>query len=297
MDSSGVGESSQAATVAGAAAAQLEVPSIGTSVEYHSIAPRSLSEQETSWFQYSPLERPSDIRLLVLESGRKYGHINCRLLHVPLDYNPTYEALSYAWGDTSVEGPYIFLNGKPFHIGVNLQAALLSLCSENIRAGVNAERILWIDAICINQNDIPERNEQVQKMKSIYLSASKVVIWLGDYHEPLDDSLAFDPSVWDFRSLERGTREELSRTYDLIFKISGFHSERMKGNPNPDDSFLLAPKHTWANLRRLIMRPWFERLWVVQERYLARKSEIVCGRLTISWQYLEQACEVLLWWG
>jgi len=45
------------------------------------------------------------------------------------------------------------------------------------------------------------------------------------------------------------------------------------------------------------MRPWFERLWVVQERYLARKSEIVCGRLTISWQYLEQACEALQWYN
>jgi hypothetical protein len=98
MDSPEAGESSQAA-----AAAQPEVPSIGKSVEDHSIAPRSLSEQETSWFQYSPLKGPSDIRLLVLEPGRKYGHINCRLLHVPLDYNPTYEALSYAWGDTFQE--------------------------------------------------------------------------------------------------------------------------------------------------------------------------------------------------
>jgi hypothetical protein len=162
MDSSKVGKSSQAATVAEAAAAQFGGLNVSSSVEDQFIAPRSLSEQEASSFQYLPLKGPSHIRLLVLEP-RKYSHINCRLVHVSLDDNPTYEALSYAWGDTSVEGPYIFLNGEPFCIGVNLQAALLSLCSEEVGDGVNAERILWIDAICINQNDIPEATNKSKK--------------------------------------------------------------------------------------------------------------------------------------
>jgi hypothetical protein len=225
-------------------------------LEFQGEASRSGSELETSSFQYSPLIGDADIRLVILEPGRDHGPVNCRLIHISLDESPVYEALSYAWGDATILGQTILLDGRPFSIGINLEGALLNLRDDAIENP--GERTLWIDAISINQRDILERNAQVQKMKAIFSSATKVVIWLGNYHEPLDDSLEFDTGIWGFDRLDKGTREGLLRTNDLLGRMKRFYSELKKGFNQPDDSFLLAAKHDWGNLQRLFMRPWFE---------------------------------------
>jgi hypothetical protein len=84
-------------------------------------------------FQYAPLSGPSDIRLVVLHPGRGDDPVRCQLKHVALDRNPQYEALSYAWGDTSKPGHSVFLEEKPFSVTVNLNAALLNLRDESVR--------------------------------------------------------------------------------------------------------------------------------------------------------------------
>lgn len=85
----------------------------------------------------------------------------------------SYEALSYVWGDTSKKTP-IQVNDKTLEIGINLRGALHALRYED------KSRTLWIDAICIDQQNIKERNEQVAAMPQIYSRAMKTVIWLGD---------------------------------------------------------------------------------------------------------------------
>ncbi|XXH06113.1 hypothetical protein Hte_012558 [Hypoxylon texense] len=123
--------------------------------------------------QYSPLNPDrSEIRVLVLQRGRTRDPIRCTLRTVSLDSPPYFEALSYVWGDMSVKKP-ITVDGEEFQATVNLEAALRAL-RRPFR-----KRTLWVDAVCINQDDIPEKNIQVPQMGRLYGSAGDVLVWLG----------------------------------------------------------------------------------------------------------------------
>jgi hypothetical protein len=80
--------------------------------------------------------------------------------------------LSYAWGDISTRVP-IQVNGGTLFISENLRNALIDLRYPDL------PRIIWADAICINQEDAAEWVSQVASMRSIYRSASQTVVWLG----------------------------------------------------------------------------------------------------------------------
>lgn len=116
-----------------------------------------------------------EIRLIALLPGKLFDPIVVALAPFSLDNADAleYEALSYVWGETS-DPQNIELNRVTFPVATNLYVALQFL---RIPSGV---RILWVDAICINQNDVEERNYQVGLMSSIYSSAWRVLCWLGD---------------------------------------------------------------------------------------------------------------------
>ncbi|KAK1777166.1 heterokaryon incompatibility protein-domain-containing protein, partial [Copromyces sp. CBS 386.78] len=122
------------------------------------------------YLYYNVRMSPGHIRLLqLLPSENEDAAIHCRLFCTALDSKGTtldskgtrpYEALSYVWG--SEDNPCsIFINGCAFAVRENLYAALLHLRDHSI------ERIIWIDAICINQKDLEERGHQVQSMAKI----------------------------------------------------------------------------------------------------------------------------------
>ena len=116
------------------------------------------------------------IRLLSLEpmdpeEGSQI--IRCHLTSVLLDQAPAYEALSYCWGDMTDMLP-ISCNDSLLQIGASLKSALLYLRRKD------QTRLLWIDAICINQENLPERGSQVRIMCDIYRNAERVVSWLGE---------------------------------------------------------------------------------------------------------------------
>ena len=102
--------------------------------------------------------------------------VNVQLETVKLDASPIYDALSYCWVDARITRP-ICLNGQVVWVTVNLEAALRQLSSS--QAPPKGELWLWVDAICINQNDFDERAQQVGMMFRIYQFASRVHIWLG----------------------------------------------------------------------------------------------------------------------
>ncbi|KAE8445975.1 hypothetical protein EG329_012614 [Mollisiaceae sp. DMI_Dod_QoI] len=126
-------------------------------------------------FKYEPLKafstKPS-IRLAVLEPGTRESNIRITLVTKAFAERPKYEALSYAWGRPNAVRN-IELNGTRVQVRMNLWSALVHLRSDT------EGRALWIDAICINQTDLEERNEQVQLMAYIYSRAKKVLVWLG----------------------------------------------------------------------------------------------------------------------
>jgi hypothetical protein len=116
------------------------------------------------------------IRLLRLFPAASLGEdIKCELFNTTLDAKNIvgFEALSYTWGDPETTSP-ITLHGKPHHITKNLEVALRHLRYPE------RERTLWVDALCINQSDFLEENQQVLQMKDIYGGgAQRVVVWLG----------------------------------------------------------------------------------------------------------------------
>lgn len=94
---------------------------------------------------YQPLQH-NEIRLITLAPGKWRDPIECSLQIVSLDDNPTYEALSYVWGDASLR-KWICLKDANFDVSKSLEVALRHLRHED------SERVMWIDAICINQLD------------------------------------------------------------------------------------------------------------------------------------------------
>jgi hypothetical protein len=122
---------------------------------------------------YSPLVDPDGIRLIELQPRSASGTPHYTIQHTRLSNRPYYEALSYMWGPPAPLKP-IQINYNTTHVRENVWSALnhLRLDSE--------PRHLWIDALCINQQDTLERNHQVGQMGRIYREAQRVVVWLGE---------------------------------------------------------------------------------------------------------------------
>ncbi|KAK0640661.1 heterokaryon incompatibility protein-domain-containing protein [Cercophora newfieldiana] len=195
-------------------------------------------------YRYSHLPGGS-IRLLHLLPANENSLIECRLSTHPLlktSRPHIYEALSYVWGSES-NPKLITLDGQDVEIGVNLHDALAHLRDEFV------ERVLWVDALCINQQDNMEKGKQVQAMALIYAKACRVIVWLGkagDGDEPV---------------LEEIRRVAAERSVKPKFTI--------KASPA---------------VARLLRRPWFERIWVLQEVAAARHVIVNLGHDEIDGQ-------------
>lgn len=131
---------------------------------------------------YTGLDRArNEIRLIRLLSATDLtSNVIFKLVHVSLDNRPSYEALSYTWR-SSLRSETIILDNKTFLVTENLHSALRRLRHSD------EDRRLWVDAVCINQVDILERNQEVLCILDIYRKATRVMVWLGD-----DSGLAMD---------------------------------------------------------------------------------------------------------
>ena len=101
------------------------------------------------------------------------SEIRCTLFNASLKGAPDYRALSYTWGDSKLTS-LIWVNGDKIEVTGNLLAALKCLRFES------SSLTLWIDAICIDQSNVHERNEQVRRMRDIFEQALEVFVWLGE---------------------------------------------------------------------------------------------------------------------
>lgn len=123
-------------------------------------------------FTYDHLEG-DQIRVLTLEPGSSEEDISCRLSTVSLSSRPQIETLSYCWGSQDLAQP-LLLNGQAFSVTENLYSALFHLRLQN------RPLYLWVDALCINQEDVFERSSQVEMMREIFKSCTCVYVWLGE---------------------------------------------------------------------------------------------------------------------
>ncbi|KAJ0161477.1 Heterokaryon incompatibility protein 6, OR allele [Colletotrichum tanaceti] len=206
-----------------------------------------------SQHRYEPLSSPDAFRLLLLEpSVSRTAQLRGSLLNTTLaacDYDliDPYTALSYVWGPP--EKPCrISLEGHDgnlFAITQSLDDALRDL------RDVTRVRRLWADALCIDQLNIPERNVQVSLMGRIYSTAHSTVIHLGILHPRLSGVL----------TLPRDSTSDSS-----------------EGGAAAADSDLVAQAR-----RGLLAKPWFKRVWVLQELVLSKDPWVQCGNERIRW--------------
>lgn len=261
--------------------------------------------------QYMPLDpSKTEIRLIKLyprpakTSMKRDLAPRCDLIHVSLNDKPDYCALSYNWGDPrDTEMITVGLSSVP--VTRNLYSSL-----EHLRYDETV-RVIWIDALCINQGDNEEKSWQVQLMKEIYERASFVTIWLGPADGTSDEvmdflrqlgtramcfgldggpeiirkvsaqwrSLASQPPSFRDRSRQQVTIEaEISTEPNQNFIMGDLNKlyYSISGSHGQDCMF---PVEAMADI---FERPWWGRTWVLQEISLAQKAGFVCGNKRIS---------------
>jgi len=181
------------------------------------------------------------VRLLrLLPNADKDSRIECRLMTCSLleSYRThPYEALSYVWGPEDYTES-IYVDGNEHPVRVNLQKAL-----SNLRDGF-VERVLWVDALCINQKDDNEKGHQVESMAKIYAKASRVIVWLVDPPKKRDSLDNCDPTA-DGDQVDDG-----DQALEAIRAAAAAEEQRVGSTTNQ------------KMILTLLGREWFRRIWV-----------------------------------
>lgn len=232
-------------------------------------------------YQYEPLPTPEHIRLVTIQAGRFDDDILLSFDTVAFasDERPSYDALSYTWDTHSGSRLlHIVVKGmaQTMHISCNLADILLYL------RYADRPRVMWIDALCIDQNNDVEKGPQVARMGQVYRSAERISIWLG--REENDSTRALNTMLWigskvtvDWARLSVSLRPEC---------VEPDFQDVNKGVP-------LRPEDTKA-IYHLLCRRWFQRLWIRQEVMLAEATAVVqCGLYQVPWNPFRRALACL----
>ncbi|CAM1510213.1 Fc.00g005480.m01.CDS01 [Cosmosporella sp. VM-42] len=202
-----------------------------------------------------------EIRLLHISPGSRDEPIKTELSRVSLDETPSYSVLSYSWGPENDKVP-IQVQGKDLQVTRNLHQCLMKLRQET------APFVIWIDAVCINQNSNQDKNTQVPLMRDIYKSAQQAYVWLGEATAGLDLVFA---SVEIISSRDKDYR--LEKLEDI------------------GDQLRTSPELTLKAFSEFLDLAWFRRTWIIQEFILPRQDPIfVCGDHRVPWPSFQQ------WW-
>jgi hypothetical protein len=214
-------------------------------------------------FQYEPFDLESaGFRLVLLEKGVQ-SQLRCQLWQAYLDDNDIipYEALSYSWG--SQRTPHeILVDGKTLLITESLYEALWHLRRPD------EDRILWVDALCIDQNNIKERGHQVNRMSEIYGKADKVVVWLG-YLSGNATKLKSAVTILEAKLAEiPGIPRKWPRE-DPRWRSQW---EQVEASLVPS-----CRKELVDGLQSFMGKSWFSRVWILQEVANAKRAVVSCN--------------------
>lgn len=209
--------------------------------------------------QYSPLDpQKSEIRLVTLLPGKSRDAIRCTLSIASLDSLPEFTALSYVWGNPSKKKP-IIVDSEPFDVTVNLEACLRAIRKRWRRC------VLWIDAICINQTDVQEKNVQVPQMGRLYSIAPVVLVWLG-------------PSNTNIKLFVSWMRAHTAKSYNTAsayWLMLGARAALSGSAKRQRDLAVVRAREGYLDFLAL---PYWGRAWTFQEYLLPRNAPmLLCG--------------------
>ncbi|PKS06155.1 hypothetical protein jhhlp_007472 [Lomentospora prolificans] len=228
--------------------------------------------------RYNPLSAPdATIRLLKLHplpggtstSAADIATLSCDIEEHPRENCPPYTALSYVWGDPGHSNEFIVANDTTIQISQTVGDALRRLRSQN------KYRWVWVDQLCINQQDEVEKSHQVHQMHRIYSAAAKVVAWLGPADE--DTNLIFNLMEETGLRIMRDDCEGVMKLYSGAGK---------------DGSVDLAAAA--RAFHRFCGRSYWTRIWIIQEFAVARRVTVVCGDHMVDAEVLSAALDEYL---
>ena len=246
-------------------------------------ARRHIIQVAMSTYTHRNLPNEKSIRLIQLHAKTRGPDrtLHCSISTHPLDGLPPFQALSYTWGAPVAGGPlfdsfcaescngyYLDCDGEKLQIAQNLHDALLQM-----RSNVS-DLPLWVDAVCIHQEDQDERSAQVALMSDIYSKATSVIVWLGKEDESARRALRLQHSLGPVlqRIQEEGRWQIL-----LHFPFDHIDFYRFID---------IEPfQHVdWIAYVEFHKRTWFHRTWIVQEVALAQKLVVLCGGTKCDWE-------------
>jgi hypothetical protein len=220
---------------------------------------------------YEPLPPGEFIRVLTLQPGEADEDIECSLEVVDIESSKeSYEAISYVWGDpdNTVD---VQCNRLRVPITVSLADAL-----RNFRS-TSEPRLLWADALCINQKDDQEKGHQVKRMGEVYTNAERVLVWLGrDDEDVAEDAFAlvYEANAYFADSYLQADQEPR--------KMVPFTK------PYP----ICMDEKRWSRVAELCHLPWFKRVWTVQEIAVAKEGCLFWGSISIG---IADVLEMITW--
>lgn len=220
---------------------------------------------------WPPLGTPDSFRLINLAPGQGNDPLSCPLSEVTFDgVEGRYLALSYAWGSPALTHA-ITCNDRTVRITQNLHSALRRIRHLSLYLHI------WCDALCIKQGKDPasllERSKQIPLMYRIFSCAIRVIIDLGDEDGTLTQAVT-------------GINSILSTSQELRGRCH-LHPKPLEYLGLPEFKDLM-----WLALARLLSRPWFMRIWCVQEAVLARDIRVVCGGNAVTFEQLVAVASV-----
>ncbi|KAI0098525.1 HET-domain-containing protein [Nemania sp. FL0031] len=214
------------------------------------MAERILVTLPIQQYQYQPLHPSAQTRIIVLEHSRDpSAPLVCKIEELNIEADEGFQALSYTWGEPNFTERLVVDNTSFLRITPNLRDAL-----RRFRKPFSSRR-LWVDAVCINQQDEEEKKKQIPFMDVIYRGASSVLVWLGNYPTQAAclASIKAYPRLFG-KERAPGSREGRQEHSELIMSIAS-----------------------------LVQLPWFSRRWIVQEAVLNPDVLLCCCDEELSW--------------
>lgn len=213
-------------------------------------------------YQNHPITRRREIRLLQVLPDLSAAIIKCKFKSAVLHeqpWMPHFTAISYTWG-SAVRDESIMLYGRLYNITSSAHQALTRVRRQDKPV------LIWIDSICINQDDTEEKSKQIQLMGQIYSMASHTVGWIGE---------ADEDSVLAINSMK-----------DMVKEFGYGHPCRLDaslGDALLKHALSEAGSRELKAIAKLLSRAWFHRIWVLQEVALSRRLIIYCGEEEFLW--------------
>lgn len=279
----------------------------------------TITQTDGNSYKYQQLQTNEFTRVIVLEPAREaQQELRCKIKHFSstakeeddsfLPSSLEYEAVSYTWGAPTFPKILICQDNSILHITENLDAALRRFRLED------RNRYLWVDAVCINQNDLDERARQVSVMGDIYARASEVLVWLGEESSAESDGwIAIGLGVtlhevyysaspaWRRVHWKARLKEIMETLLRQIIDDSRWRRDGFVGGTRffseeeirEREEELADKERLWRPVRMFFSRPWFTRRWILQEVMNARHSTFYCGEAKIDGEAFVQVASWL----